>query len=614
MTIRTRHYSIKKKKSKKLFLFKLLSPFFLILIILLTAGYFFLYKPLLDVFATVSVVETGIEKLTLSLKEQDLSKIKSELDQLNNDLVKVKNVSQKYGYLNKVPKVSSYYKDLEHIAEAGLHGVKVARILLEAINPFAEILGFKVGESSQPSELDTAVNKIVGTVKVAPQVVKYFGEIEPELKIIKQELNQIDPKEYPEEFRGKKIRRLFTKAIESINLIENSIPDLELFLTKLPSIMGEPTEKTYLILFQNDKELRPTGGFLTAYAIVKLKGGEIIEVESDDMYHLDFRIGDFAPPHPIFSRDLKVEHWFARDANFSPDFKVSADKFYWFWQLVPNPKLDGIFAIDTYVPQELLEVLGPVKVVDYEKDFTHENIVEELEIYATIVRKEQPGRKKLIGLLMEALQVKLFESPKEQWSALFKVGIDLLLDKHILLYSFDPEVQTLFEKYNLSGRVKNFEGDYLQVNDANLAGGKANWFVKERVTKEIREENGKIITTVTVDYENPEPHSEWNPPYRDYVRILVPKGSKLISSEGSIYEVTTEEDLGKTVFAGFNVTKPQGNSQLKFVYELPEGVVNPKNYRLLVQKQPGTNAHKYTVKMGDKVVEFELKRDKEVSL
>jgi len=602
------------RASRKKLLLKKLSPVFLILIILGGLGYLFLYKPLLDVLSTISAVEKRVYSLVSVLKEQDIPKISAELDRLEAEFTGVKSVSRKYGYLNKVPKVSRYYKDLEHMAEAGIYGVNVSRIFMEAIDPFAEILGFKLEEGSEPSELDTAVNKIAGIVKVTPQVVKYFDRIEPEIKAMKLELNQIDPNRYPERFRGKKVRELLEKIVEGINSLESSIPDIKLFLEKMPSIMGDPDVKTYLVLFQNDKELRPTGGFLTAYAILRLRGGEVIEVESNDMYHLDNRIGDYAPPHPILSRDLKVEHWFARDANFSPDYKVSADKFMWFWQLVSNPKLDGIFAIDTYVPQGLLEVLGPVKVLDYEEDFTHENIVEELEIYATIVRKEQPGRKILIGLLMEAIQAKVFEAPKDRWPALFNICVELLLDKHILLYSFDGEVQAMFERYNLSGRIKDYDGDYLHVNDANFAGGKANWYVKERVEKEVKEENGKVVSTVTISYENPEPFSEWNPPYRDYVRLLVPKGSKLISSEGSIYEVTTEEDLGKTVFVGFNITKPQDKSSIKFVYELPEGLVDINNYKLLIQKQPGTNAHEYTVTVGDHVVEFELRRDKEISL
>jgi len=65
-------------------------------------------------------------------------------------------------------------------------------------------------------------------------------------------------------------------------------------------VVGEPTEKKYLIIFQNDKELRPTGGFITAYAVFRLDSGVIHVDTSSDIYSLDATISNKpVAPAPI---------------------------------------------------------------------------------------------------------------------------------------------------------------------------------------------------------------------------------------------------------------------------------------------------------------------------
>ena len=60
--------------------------------------------------------------------------------------------------------------------------------------------------------------------------------------------------------------------------------------------------RTYLILFQNDKELRPTGGFMTAYAIMKVDKVKFTPVLSSDIYTLDAAYKPSIPaPAPIIN-------------------------------------------------------------------------------------------------------------------------------------------------------------------------------------------------------------------------------------------------------------------------------------------------------------------------
>ena len=63
-------------------------------------------------------------------------------------------------------------------------------------------------------------------------------------------------------------------------------------------------------------ELRPTGGFLGQYAVVKLKDGEVTSLLVEDANLLDQRITANVPaPYP-FKKMMEIKNWKFRDSNF----------------------------------------------------------------------------------------------------------------------------------------------------------------------------------------------------------------------------------------------------------------------------------------------------------
>jgi len=91
---------------------------------------------------------------------------------------------------------------------------------------------------------------------------------------------------------------------------------------------------------QNDKEIRPTGGFMTNYATFKMTNGLLdSDFTSKDMYSIDLELDkidsytDFPDPPAPYGDLLKVERWYARDMNFSPDFVTSMDQFMTYYNM-----------------------------------------------------------------------------------------------------------------------------------------------------------------------------------------------------------------------------------------------------------------------------------------
>ncbi len=582
---------------------------FILTSLFLILGFILVVRPGLKIYADVKDVRYQTKLLKDGFILQDLTKMERDFAGLDGLVVQIEEDLKPFSFTKNVPFLGNYYQDAEHVLQASRHGIAAGNILLGAIEPFADVLGFKTDGTE--ASLD-AEKKIEGLVKVMPQIAPQLDEVAVEFAVIRQELETVDPNRYPQSLKGIQIRSLLSEAKNSMNQIEATMPDIKELLVVLPQALGDPTPKTYLILFQNDKELRPTGGFLTAYALVTVAGGKITAVTSDDMYKLDEKIAEKIPPTAVLAQYLKVEESFIRDSNLSPDFYQSCQKFEWFLAKVPGfPKIDGIIGIDTYLVRDILAVLGPVKLGGYEEEFSSENVVYQLELYANLLGQYIVGRKDLLGELMQQMMDKAFHAPRDRWKPLFETAMQAVGEKHILLYLHEPKAQALAEKYNYAGRVEDFAGDYLHINDCNFAGAKANLYIQETVTQDIKiAKDGTVTKTVTIDLNNPEPADGWlNGTYYDWMRIYVPPGSKLLDSSGW-REVRVSEDLGKTVFETYTYCYPQNSQAVSVTYELPFKVPQGQALQMLVQKQPGTDGHSYVInKDGKKIEEFKLTRD-----
>ncbi len=586
---------------------------FLFLIPLLLVGYFLAFRP---VFASLSVAKQAQEDLRFlkdGLLLQNMDQIKGGGERLQQDVADLKKATKPLVWTRVIPLVGGYYGDLQHFLAAGEHGTTALLEVIDALYPVASDLGFSV-EGQELKEVG-GQDKISTLLKIFPVLGAKLDSLRPEIEATVTELAAVKPSRYPENFRGLPLRSLVTQAQETGNGIGQSLTDLKTFLNDIPSVMGYGEPKKYLFLFQNDKELRPTGGFWTAYAIFTVEDGKIIEMQSDDMYNLDLdRPLSFYLPAPQVIQDyLKIDYWYVRDANLSPDYPTAVEALFTHLDRLPFPEVDGVMAVDTYFVEDLLGVLGEVSVPGYGESFNRENVVYQLELYSNVWGKNEAGRKNIVGDLMRETINLVFGMPGNKYDDFISTMVTSAQRKHLLLNFNDAPFQTLVLRYGFGGELKAYDGDYLHINDANLAGRKANWWMEESVTKEVKQEGGKWISELTIEYfNNGEYDVEWNTGYRDYVRVYVPQGATLISSDGSLQNVTTAEDLGKTVFAAYIGVQPGEKQTLTFKYELPSQVINGKEYKLLIQKQPGTEGYQYEVKADGKSEKFELSKDQEV--
>ncbi len=585
-----------------------------------------------------------------AMKNQDLVKTKEGLGETRSKLTELEAEYNKIKLLKFVPLLGRYVTDGQHVIAAAFAGVSAGDKAIEALEPNADLLGLK-GESKFVQ--GSADDRIQTAVKTMSALTPKINEMATHIDNLRKELDAIDPNRYPKKIGKTIIREKLAGAKETVEGAANLFVNAQPLLVNLPGMLGEPQTRRYLILFQNDKELRATGGFITAYAQFRLEKGKMILEKADDIYNLDnAKRKNFPAPREILTFHKGVYNLNIRDSNLSPDFKLSMQKFEEIYDTTAGKeKIDGIITVDTHVLVEALKILGPMNV--YGREFSAETdkrcdcprAVYELEDYSTRpVGYVRDARKDIIGVLLQQLMQKaLGVSPSQYWGKLFQMLITEINQKHVLAYFHDENAQKAVESFNMAGRIMTASEtatllkyeeekgwDYLHINNSNMAGAKANMFVSEKVTKDTSVSGDTATTKLTIEYKNPYPGSDCglesgglclNAPLRNWVRVYVPTGSKLTESKGAQSSkdnkpvpMDSYEDLGKTVFEGFLIVNPMGTARLDLTYTSPIKSTDGK-YHLLIQKQPGTDGDEWILKLGGRErKKFTLQTDTEITL
>jgi len=399
-----------------------------------------------------------------------------------------------------------------------------------------------------------------------------------------------------------------------------------------PSLLGEDKPAHYLLLAQNNDELRATGGFVTGIGVVAVDKGQPLDLTIRDSYDFDkFTVDHPYAPEPM-QRYMGIILWVTRDGNWSPDYPTAAQAVEDLYHLENHTEIEGVVAFDMPALQALVRAVGPLYIEEYQDQIDAGNVLQKArEYWAPTVPEgktlrewlDEQGwaqveedwwghRKDFMGLLAEALMAKLQAGGQaDQLTELLWTVKRAIDEKHIQLYFHEPAVQELLARADMDGTLHDGgNGDYLLALDTNMGYNKVNLNVEKRMTYEVTfEQGGAAQASLTITYENhspPQPECVHRPRiaatydgmaqdcYWNYLRVYVPAGSELLHAEG-VTETETLSEGGKTLFTTFMVVPAAQSRTVRFTYRLP--AMDPGAYRLLVQKQAGTDAVPLTVRL-----------------
>ncbi|OGM00017.1 hypothetical protein A2501_03645 [Candidatus Uhrbacteria bacterium RIFOXYC12_FULL_57_11] len=397
----------------------------------------------------------------------------------------------------------------------------------------------------------------------------------------------------------------------------------------LPEFAGLGQERTHLLLFLNNTELRPGGGFIGTFGILKTKDGDIVKLETRDSYAFDSRVDPVISgpiPSPL-ARYNAATAWYFRDANWSPDFSESAQsaiRLYGLETKVLSPEarvdlgiseetFDGVIGLTPTFLSSVMGITGPITIGG--QTFTADNVTDKIE-YQVEVGYEGQGipeaqRKEVIADLVNAIKSYVFSLPLSEWSRLIDVVDSGISEKQLVLMSVDTSTQDMIGRVGWGGTVVPGNGDAQMLVDASMASLKTDPKVSRAIRYEIfQNTSGQYVGRTTVRYTHTGSFDWKTTRYRTYARLYVPEGSELIRVEGSMLDdklhnptgaaafVDVTNELGMTSFGTFISIEPGESRTLIFEFALADSVVEDiqnGSYDLRYLKQIGTQNHELTL-------------------
>lgn len=469
----------------------------------------------------------------------------------------------------------------------------------------------------------------------------------PHLENATRSVSKISVDAVPESYRG-----YLVTAKQELPRLVSTVKNGISATTALEGILGAAGDKRYLVIFQNNAELRPTGGFIGSFALIDVANGKVknMEVPGGGSYDLkgslSLRLNSPQPLHLINPR------WEFQDANWYPDFPSSARQLSLFYGKSGGPTTDGVIAVNATFMEKLLEVVGPVDMPEYGKKITSQNFFYETQKEVELdYDKAENKPKKFIGDLAPKVLQRVIDADRETSVKLAGLLEQALSGKELQFWFADEDTQSRISALGWGGEVRQTAGDYFYVVHTNIAGQKTDLAMKdviEHSTKILAD--GNAIVTVTMKRTHNGQKGALFSGVRnvDYVRFYVPKGSTLVQADGfappdpKLFKIAPEdatsdpdiaaqerdsrtdrasgtriaEESGKTVFGNWIQTDPGQTQIITLVYQLPPGTVRMTredrgrlsslyerfgdgpltrlDYSLMVQKQAGATPSTFT--------------------
>jgi hypothetical protein len=573
----------------------------------------------LSAYQNLLFARQSLEQADWQAAEQSFGSAHSDFSQAHQEINKLGRLT--LGILERLPGGD--------LVSSGSHLVKVGESLAQAgqgLASTAQLFSFEnlfslinLPESSSENIL-AAKNNSLTDLMAASQ--NDLNQALTKIRSANQELEQVKVEALPED-----IQEGVAALKEKLPLAEQMLAQTANYSGALLKILGHDNPRQYLLIFQNNSEIRATGGFIGTYGLLTLDKGVIDELLIDGVFNADGQLHEkIIPPRPIQKISTA---WSMHDANWFADFPTSAQKIEWFYEKTGGPTVDGVISFTPTVIERLLELTGPIAMPEYELVLNAENFVELIQYKVEIDYDKELNRPKKILADFAPLFIKrLSQLSAQERNQALEIIFNSLDEKHILIYFNNSSLEDLVIDQGWAGQLLSTDKDYLSVVSSNINGYKTDRVVKETIEHQAEiQEDGSIIDTLTITRQHQggnEKYDWWNRVNANYLRVYLPLGSQLISAQGQSLEIyqppidyqeqgfKTDPLVGsienkmiidpktgtrifqennKTVFANWIYVSPGEKVVLTYQYKLPFKINLTKStdsYSLLAQKQSGS--------------------------
>jgi len=567
--------------------------------------------PVVKIYSLSKSIKTNLNTFQTQLEKKDIKNSLTTAKIISKNAKDLRNNVNNLKILNYLPGVSDNINSIDNLSEIlslSINSyIEIYPAIEKNINVFTKDGGSKIislpkSEKakiiSSISESSKAINNIDKNVE---RIIYLIDENKKNKGVIKP-INDI----------WKKIDGQYS----NIKLIEKFLPVVK----ALPEILGTPKDAKYLLLFQNNTELRPTGGFIGTYGTVTVSNGEIGEIFTDNIYNLDRSSASrlkIEPPKPLKDY-LKIQYLYLRDANFNPDYQESAKYIADLYKKESQNQspIAGVIAITPDVLQSVIGYFGEVEAMGLK--FNKENSTDLLNYetkfgYWQDKNMDVSQRKIVIQKLADVLFEKIKALSLTDLKNFAYAISDNLDKKQMLLYFNNKDAQNFVAQNNWAGKfIDSTNSDYFSVVDTNVLSGKSEPYMTKNLDYDLKMVGNDLIATLSLTYkldynkylENDiyQDDPGYLQEYKSYTRIYVPSGSWLNSIQKNDGAPTRnnidfKDESGKASFGFYLVIPKNTTTTYKLEYKLSkELALKFKNeYSLIYQKQAGLYGNKLNI-------------------
>lgn len=550
----------------------------------------------LSALNNLAVASEGASQLDLGVAASSFARAENDFNSAQEELSRVDDWLLAFASFSNNPKIKLAASGKKFLA-AGRAASSMGQHLSEAGDIF----------------MQSADNKNWGSL--IDSFVNHGQQALSDAQDLQAQLEGIDVDSLPLEYQAQFIsfRDQAETATAALSSLLGSAQEIKDFL-------GVSSDKRYLLVFQNNAEMRGSGGFFGSYALVDIRDGRIrrLEVPAGGSYDTEAGMKNFIQsPKPLW---LVSPRWYFWDSNWWPDWPTSARSLMWFYEKSGGPTVDGVISFTPDVLADLLRITGPIDMqADYgltvdadnfwdliqatvEKDNLIKAYPEEV---ASLPDSPENQPKKIIGDLMAKIMDRLPQILSlDNLSPLLQALEKNLSAKNIMLYFSDPALEAKAARYGFDGAMLPSRQDYLLIAHTNIAGQKSDRKMSDKIEHSVQVlSDHSLIDTLTITRTHTGIKNEMLSGVRnvDWLRVYVPQGSQLLEASGfrapdaSYFEEPEADwetiplldqtenraftDLnsgtkiytenGKTVFANWVMIDPGETAVIKLRYRLP---------------------------------------------
>ncbi|MBI2310006.1 DUF4012 domain-containing protein [Candidatus Collierbacteria bacterium] len=351
-------------------------------------------------------------------------------------------------------------------------------------------------------------------------------------------------------------------------------------LVNSPQVFGLYQPKKVLVLLQNNRELRPTGGFMGSYTTFTFDKFKIKDFRTYDIYDADGHVSNYITPPEAIQTAFQLGSWRLRDANWSPDFPQSAKTILWFFEQAGIENPDIFAAVNLSAVEKVFKILShDLYLSDYNLNVSVETLwdITQQRSQADFFPGSKQKKEFIYDLSKELInefgKLSVFQKIKllNTLTGLFKI-------KDIQIYSANSRIQKTFTDLEWDGSLKKplcpslipfCTPERIEIVEANLGSNKSNCCVTRKVKLEV-EENGQTINhklKITFSNQDNDQNKKWGGRYLANVRLFV-----------------NDEEMKKWV----NIL-PGSEQTIDFDYQLNAGNSFFSTLFLTIQKQSGVD-------------------------